>query len=219
MSVHSPDGRPVQDLHEMGSARRRRDGVEANARLTGSTAAVLLVLLAAEGLTILRIRPLLTPHIFIGMLLVPPVLLKMGSTLWRFARYYAGDPEYRRKGPPPLLLRLLGPVVVALTTVVFGTGLALLLGPLSWRSRLLLLHKASFIAWLVVMTLHVLGHLLDTARLAPRDWLRRTRQQVDGAGLRQWAVATSMAMGLVLAFLVVPEIGPWLVAGVPGHGG
>src|SRR6516162_11181634 len=83
-------------------------GVEANARLTGSTAAVLLVLLAAEGVTVLSVHSLLTPHVFIGMLLVPPVLLKVGSTGWRFVRYYRGSGAYRRKGPPPLLLRLLG---------------------------------------------------------------------------------------------------------------
>jgi hypothetical protein len=178
---------------------------------------VLLVLLAAEGLTVLRVRALLTPHVFIGMLLVPPVLLKVGSTTWRFARYYVGSPEYRRKGPPPMLLRLLGPIVVVLTAAVFATGIALLLGPRTWRSQMLLLHKASFVLWLVVMTLHVLGHLLDTARLAPRDWLRRTRHQVRGAGLRQWAIAATVGMGLVLGVLVVPQVGPWLVSGYPAH--
>ena len=88
---------------EPGHSRRRSSdaGVESNARLTGSTAAVLLVLLAAEGVTVLRVGALLTPHVFIGMLLIPPVLLKIGSTGWRFVRYYRGSPAYRRKGPPP----------------------------------------------------------------------------------------------------------------------
>ena len=83
-------------------AERRADaGVAANARLTASNAVVLLVLLAAEGVTLLRVRELLTPHVFIGMVLIPPVLLKVASTGWRFARYYRGTPAYRRKGPPP----------------------------------------------------------------------------------------------------------------------
>ena len=162
-------------------------------------------------------RALLTPHVFIGMLLVPPVLLKMGSTTWRFARYYVGSPEYRRKGPPPMLLRLLGPIVVVLTVAVFATGIALLLGPQGWRSQMLLLHKASFVLWLAAMALHVLGHLLDTARLAPRDWIKHTRRQVRGARLRQWAIATSVGLGLVLGVLVVPRVGPWLASGHPGH--
>jgi hypothetical protein len=204
---------PAEDAPSKG-----RDGPEANARLTASTAVVLFVLLAAEGVTILRIRVLLTPHVFIGMLLVPPILLKMGSTIWRFARYYLGDPAYRRKGPPLPILRLIGPVVVVLTLAVFATGIALLLGPRSWRSELLLLHKASFIVWLGVTGVHVLGHLADTARLAPRDWLRRSRRQVNGAGARQWAVAASLALGLVLAVIVVPRVGPWLVLGHRGRG-
>jgi hypothetical protein len=87
---HAAGRRPLPDLN----------GPEGNARLTGGTGAVLVVLLAAEGVTILRIRGLLTAHVFIGLVLVPPVLLKTGSTLWRFARYYLGDPAFRRKGPP-----------------------------------------------------------------------------------------------------------------------
>ena len=177
------------------------------------------MLLAAEGVTILRIRPLLTPHVFIGMLLVPPVLLKMGSTIWRFARYYLGDPAYRRKGPPLPIFRLIGPVVVVLTLAVFATGIALLLGPRSWRSEMLLLHRASFIIWVAVMAVHVLGHLADTARLAPRDWLRRSRRQVNGAGARQWAIAASLALGLILAVIVVPHIGHWLIIGRRVHRG
>jgi hypothetical protein len=195
----------------------RRDPTEGNARLTASTAAVLFVLLAAEGVTILEVRQLITPHVFIGMLLVPPILLKMGSTFWKFARYYLGAPAYRQKGPPLLALRLLGPLVIVLTLTVMASGIVLLLGPTSWRSTMLTVHKASFILWLGVMTLHVVGHLVDTARLAPRDWLRHTRRQVDGAGLRQWSIAISIALGLILAVLVVPRVGPWLAAGGVHH--
>jgi hypothetical protein len=64
-----------------GRAERRADaGVAANARLTASNAAVLLVLLAIEGVTVLRVRALLAPHVFIGVVLIPPVLLKVAST-------------------------------------------------------------------------------------------------------------------------------------------
>ena len=50
-----------------------RDGVVGNARLTGGAAAILLVLLAIEGATIPLIGRLRGPHIFIGLLLIPPV--------------------------------------------------------------------------------------------------------------------------------------------------
>ena len=89
---------------------RSDQGVESNARLTGATAVVLLILFAVEGATLIGVRAHLDLHVFVGMLVIPPVLLKIGSTTWRFARYYSGSPPYRRKGPPPVLLRMLGPL-------------------------------------------------------------------------------------------------------------
>ena len=212
--VNHGASQPTTDEHRL-DEEEPDQGVEANARLTAMTAAVLLLLLVAEGLTILRVRALLTPHVVIGMLLVPPVLLKIGTTSWRFARYYLGDPEYRRKGPPPVLLRLLGPFVVLLTVAVLGTGIALILSPTTGRSQLLLLHKATFVLWFGAMTLHVLGHLLDTARLAPRDFYWRTRAQVHGASARQWLIVGAVVIGGILALAVAPKIGPWQAAG-PG---
>jgi len=212
--VHHGTSQPTTDEHLL-DEEEPGEGVEANARLTAMTAAVLLVLLAAEGLTILRVRALLTPHVVIGMLLVPPVLLKIGTTSWRFARYYLGDREYRRKGPPPLLLRLLGPFVVVLTVAVLGTGIALIFSPGAGRSQWLFLHKATFVLWFGAMTLHVLAHLLATVRLAPRDFCSRTRAQVHGASVRQWLIVGAVAIGGILALAVVPKIGPWQAA---GHG-
>ena len=194
------------------------EGVEGNARLTGTTAAVLLVLFAAEGVTVLRVRSLLTAHVVLGMLVLPPVLLKVGSTLWRFARYYLGAPEYRRKGPPPAGLRLLGPLVVVLTLVLLASGIALLLAPTGVRPPLLQLHQVSFVLWFCVMTVHVLAHIAETARLVPRDLYRRTRRQVRGAGARQWAVLGALALGMLLAMVTAPLVGPWLSGSAAGHG-
>src|ERR1700722_7316568 len=157
--------------------RRADAGAAGNARLTAANAAVLLVLLAAEGFTVLRVRQLLSPHVFIGVVLIPPVLVKVASTTWRFARYYTGVPAYRRKGPPPVLLRLLGPVVVILTLVLLFSGVGLLLVSRPWLPLLLKVHKASFVLWSCAMSVHVLAHLGEVFRLAPRDWLRRTPRE------------------------------------------
>jgi len=108
------------------------------------------------------------------------------------------------------LLRLLGPFVVVLTIAVLGSGIALLLGPPSIRSEMLQLHKATFILWLGAMTLHVLGHFVDTTRLAPRDFFWRTRSQIRGAGTRQWVLVGSLCVGLLLGVAVAPKVGPWL---------
>jgi len=190
----------------------RRFGTEANARLTSSTALVLLVLLAIEGVTVLQVRSLLTLHVFIGMLLVPPVLVKLGSTFWRFAKYYTGSREYREKGPPPVALRLLGPFVAILTITLFASGILLLFVPLNWRGNLLLLHQASFVLWFACMTIHVLGHVTETVQLSTRDWVRRTRVTVAGSRWRRLAITTSLGCGVVLAFVTIPSVGPWLSA-------
>lgn len=193
-------------------------GVEGNGRLTAMLGVLLLVLLAIEGATILRVGPLLTWHVVVGMILVPVILLKVGSTSWRFAKYYLGSSGYRRRGPPPALLRLLGPFVVATTVAVIGTGIALLLAPASLRNELLLLHKVTFVLWFAAMTIHVLGHLLDMARLAPRDFSRRTRRQIRGAGMRQWAIVSAVCIGILLGVAVAPKVGPWLAGRhKPGH--
>jgi len=210
-------GRPDRQNRTARRAKKDDAGVAGNARLTAANAVVLLVLLAVEGVTILRVRQLLTPHVFIGMVLIPPVLVKVASTTWRFVRYYRGAPAYRRKGPPPVLLRLLGPVVVILTLVLLASGVGLLLVSPSWMSLLLKVHKASFILWFGAMTVHVLGHLGEVLRLAPRDWLRRTRRDVTGAGLRQWLTAASLVAGVLLGFLLLSRVGPWL-ASVPNAG-
>lgn len=200
-------------------ARRRpgQEGPERNSRLTAMTAVVLLIILAAEGATLLSVRTLLNWHIFFGMLVVPPVVLKLASTSYRFARYYLGSPAYRRKGPPPPLLRLLGPLVAVSTISLLASGIALVVvnHASSWQGRLLLLHKASFVIWFGAMTLHVLGHIAETARVAPRDWARSSRER--GAGVRQWLVATSVAAGVPLGIALMGQAGPWLSAFYSHH--
>jgi hypothetical protein len=181
-------------------------GPEGNARLTGMTAVVLLVLLAVEGLTLLSLQSFLSWHIVVGMLLVPVVLLKLASTGWRFARYYRGSPAYRETGPPVLPLRLLGPVVVAATVGLFTTGVALAVrGP--GGGLLLLLHKASFVVWLGACGIHVLGHVARIPRLVMPDL--RGGEGVGASRLRLGAVAAAVVAGAILAVLTVPLIGPW----------
>jgi hypothetical protein len=208
------DDRPeIEHRPRRASVRRtRRFGAEANARLTSSTALVLLVLLAIEGVTVLQVRSMLTLHVFVGMLLVPPVLVKLASTFWRFAKYYSGSREYREKGPPPVALRLLGPFVALLTVILFASGILLLVGPVAWRGTTLLAHQASFVLWFGAMTIHVLGHFKETISLSTKDWVRRTRVRVAGSRWRRLAITSSITGGLVLAAVTVPYVGPWLGA-------
>jgi hypothetical protein len=210
-------------------ARHRRraastGGVAGNERLTAMTGFALLVLFAAEGVTLLRIHQLLTLHFFVGMLLLGPVALKVGATGYRFVRYYAGAWPYVRKGPPALPMRLLGPLVMVTSLAVLGTGVALaVVGP--GNSQWIFLHKASFVLWFGVMAIHVLVYAPRLPRLllggqAPartgigrtsferagleRTGLERTGFERAGAVLggraaRWLLLAASLACGLLLA--------------------
>ena len=102
-------------------------------------------------------------------MLIPPVGLKLASTGYRFARYYTRDKAYVLAGPPQFLMRALGPFVIAATVVLFGSGVALIaLGP--GDGWIVNLHKASFIAWLGVTGVHVLGHVFHIPGLAAADF-------------------------------------------------
>src|SRR5215472_15517983 len=167
-----------RDEDDYGRADGATGGAGGNERLTGLTGMVLLVLFAAEGVTILAVRQMLTLHFFLGMLLIGPVLLKLCSTIYRFTRYYAGDAEYRRKGAPALPLRVLGPFVILTSLAVIGTGVMLALtGPGSgiW----LLAHKAAFVLWFGAMTIHVLAYAWWLPRLVGTDLVRQAGYRAE----------------------------------------
>jgi hypothetical protein len=142
----------------------RRADPAGNERLTAMTGAVLLVLFAAECLTLLNIGNLLTLHVFLGMLLLGPAGLKTGSTLWRFTRYYTGAAAYVRKGPPAPLQRVTGPFVILTTVAVLGTGIMLAVegpGNGSWGR----LHHLSFFLWVVVIVIHLASYVPKLPRM------------------------------------------------------
>jgi hypothetical protein len=187
---------------------RKFGGADGNARLTGTVGVVLIALLAVEGVTILFIRPLISMHVFVGLLLVPPVALKLASTGWRFARYYTRCPEYVTKGPPQFLLRVLvAPVVVASTLVVFGTGVAMLVVR-PRAGQLVGLHKAAFIVWFVSTGIHVLAYLTRLPRLVLGDW--RPSLRLPAARLRVGLVATSVVTGAIFAAATLADADDWI---------
>jgi hypothetical protein len=169
---------------------------------------VLTGLLAAEGVTIVHMRGLTSAHMFIGMVLIPPVLLKLASTGYRFVRYYAGSRPYRAKGPPMLALRLLAPVLVATTIAVLATGV-LLLAPGHKSGTLLEIHKVSFVVWGVVFALHFLAYVPRVLRSLRADWAAARRDVVPGAGLRGMLLAGAMGGGAALAISLLPAMRGW----------
>jgi hypothetical protein len=183
--------------------------VQRNALITHVAAAVLTILLLAEGVTLLDMRGLLHAHMFIGLVLIPPVLLKMASTGYRFARYYTGAAAYREKGPPRLLLRVLAPALVATTAMIFASGVWLLL--LGHHSDFVLtVHKVSFIVWSGIFGVHFLAYLPTAARsLAGTLTAGRTGARAAGSRVAAALALSSVGAGLVVALALLTRIGAW----------
>jgi hypothetical protein len=231
----------VIETHASPRARRRllAGGTEGNERLTVITGWLLIVLLAVLGVTIVFIGQLMWLHLFLGLLLIGPVALKLASTGYRFARYYTANPPYRRKGPPAPVLRALGPVLAGLTIAVLASGVALLvIGPgSSTRDTLVLVHKVSFIAWVVFTVVHILGHLPELVRFnrvsrRARTEISALRAEIPGlggpadppltesipGGWARWAsIAVAMVLGLGLAGAFIPQFGTWTAPGARHH--
>ena len=166
-------------------------GPAGNAQLTAWLGLTLLVLFLAELVTLLNVRGLINWHLTFGLLLIPPALAKIATTGWRIARYYTGAQIYQRAGPPPLLLRLLGPLVILSTLALLGTGVALtavgpdadpLLTVLGLQISALTLHQAAFVVWAVATGLHVLARFLPAVHLAATS--TREGLRVPGRGRR-----------------------------------
>jgi hypothetical protein len=174
-------------------------GVTANARLTTLTGAVLLVLLFLEGATVLSVGRFITPHIVIGVLLIGPVALKLGSTGYKIVRYYTGSAAYVVAGPPPILRRLLAPVVMVTTVALLGSGVLVMLAGPGSSSRMLFLHKASFVLWFAAMAIHVLLHLGRVARGVGAEFSSPSVSALPGRGLRALLAAASLVVGSGLA--------------------
>ena len=209
------DLRPGRAAQTDSPGRRFLGGAVGNNRLTSLLGVILLVGLAVEGATIPSLNSLLSVHIFVGMLLLGPVALKLASTGYRVARYYAGGREYVRLGPPlPLMRFVVAPVLVLSTLVLFGSGVALLAVP--HRGAILGLHKASFIVFFGAMTIHVLSYTPRALRHTLADLGGRLP---GGNRLRLALAVAALAAGVMIAILTYPLAHAWFHAHGFARGG
>ena len=186
-------------------------GAEGNERLTAMTGALLLVGFAIEGVTVLEVHRLLFLHFLVGLLLIGPVTLKIASTMYRFVRYYTGSAPYVRKGPPSPVLRLLGPLVILTSVGVLGTGV--LLAVVGRSGPWLFLHKASFVLWFGVMTIHVLNYAPRLPRMLGARAERGGRGSPVRGGPTRWLLlAASLAVGVGVAAVTMQMSAKWGVS-------
>lgn len=181
-----------------------------NGRTTALAGAVLLVLFLIEIVTVLSLRGLLRVHVLVGVLLVGPLVVKLGSTGYRFVRYYTGSPAFVRRGPPRPALRILAPLLLVTTLVVIGTGIALLIIGPTQAGLLVDVHGISTLLWLPMLAIHVFAY----TRLVPRhiadDWRKRPAEQIPGRGLRLGMILGAVMVGALAAILVLPSAASWI---------
>jgi len=195
----------------------RRNGNEqseviGNERITALAGAVLFVLLLVEIVSAAILHTLMPIHVFVGVLLTGPLVVKLGSTGWRFLRYYTGSPTFVRRGPPYLALRIMAPLLIATTILVIGSGIGLVItGPRS-TGLLLPLHGFSVLVWLPLIAIHVFAHILRVPRLVTDDWSNSSGKSLAaGRGLRLGTNLGALLAGVVAAILLFPGAAPWTV--------
>jgi hypothetical protein len=181
-----------------------------NERLTAIVGIALLILTVVELATIpLGVHRFMSLHVFVGFVLIPPIVLKLASTGWRFARYYTGTNAYVTQGPPRLPMRLLAPFLVAATIVLFASGVAMgvLHGqPLSVARRL---HGPASVIWLVLVGIHVVVYMQCALSSSAEDATAFVRA-VRGARARVYLLATAIVSGVVLGIATVPAQHHWV---------
>jgi hypothetical protein len=190
---------------------RKRLNPDGNERLTAVVGLVVLALSVVELATIVfGLHRFLSLHVFVGLVLVPPVLLKLASTGWRFARYYTGSEPYRLKGAPQLPMRLLAPLLVAATVVLLGSGVAM--GIVHGQSLAVArrLHGPASVLWLILIGVHVLVYLKRALLSSTQEMAVSSRPRVRGARVRTYLLAAAVGAGIVLGAVTLPVQHNWL---------
>lgn len=181
-------------------------GVVGNERLTAQAGAVLLVLSLVVTATAAYAHGLLPIHIFVGVLFIGPLAEMVGSTGYRFLRFYTGSAAFVRRGRPRLALRILAPLLLVSTFLVVASGLALL-----WAgSRFVVVHVFTALFWLPIITLHAFAHTPSVPRLIGDDWRPAISRAMAGRGLRLGVTLLALVAGLIAAVLVQPSAAPML---------
>lgn len=154
--------------------------IERNKRITALAGIVLFVLIIAELVITANIDGLRSEHIFVGVLLAGPLVVKMCSTGFRFFRYYTKSPEFVRAGPPNILLRLLAPFLVIITILVFISGFELALGGHAHERLFHKIHTVGVTLWLPLLAVHIYAYIRKATGRIAYDWTSKSKYRVPG---------------------------------------
>jgi amino acid permease len=130
---------------------------------------------------------------------------------YRFAIYYLGAPDFKHAGPPELLLRVIGPLLVITTVVLMASGIVLLYARPDtptvafWLS----IHRDDFIAWFALMVFHALVYVRRAVGTSGNDLRYMRYHFLIGRQGRLISIALAIVIGLLLAWAVFPAVAHW----------
>jgi hypothetical protein len=105
---------------------------------------------------------------------------------------------------------VLGPLLVATTLVVVGSGIGLMVtGPRN-AGALLPLHGFSVLVFLPLMAIHLVAHILATPRLVADEWSTVSAALAPGRGIRMGVNLGALVLGVLGAILLLPTTTPWI---------
>jgi hypothetical protein len=195
----------------------KRFPIERNKRITAIAGTVLFVLIIAELVITANLDGLRSEHIFVGVLLAGPLVVKICSTGYRFFRYYTKSPEFVRSGPPNILLRVLAPFLVVMTILVFISGFGLAFGGHAYEGLFHKVHTVSVTLWLPLLGVHIYAYIRKAFGLIKYDWTSQSKYRVPGRegrlGINVAAIILSGVAGIILSPLKFGKHGHWELPG------
>lgn len=177
--------------------------IERNKQMTAIAGTMLFILIIIELIITANLGGLISEHIFVGVLLTGPLVVKMCSTGYRFFRYYTKSPEFLKAGPPNLLLRLLAPFLVVTTILVFISGFGLVLGGQAHRGLYFKIHAASVALWLPLLAVHIYAYIRKIPSMVANNINGKPQFKVPGRKGR---------IGINLIILILSGIAAFIIS-------
>jgi hypothetical protein len=194
----------MQNRKEISTDENKRFPIERNKRMTAIAGTILFVLIIVELVITANLNELLSEHIFIGVLLSGPLVIKMFSTGYRFFRYYTKSPDFVRAGPPNILLRLLAPFLVVITILVFVSGFGLVLGGHAHEELFFKIHAVSVALWLPLLAVHIYAYIRKASGLIANDWTGKSKTRVPGREGRLGINVAAIIVSGIAAIIMTP---------------
>jgi hypothetical protein len=188
----------LQEIYD----KKKTPTIDRNERITAIAGAVLFVFIIIELLITANLHGLITEHIFVGVLLSGPLVVKMFSTGYRFFRYYTKSSDFVRKGPPNIILRLLAPFLVLSTVLVFISGFGLAFGHDDGLFGKI--HSISVALWIPLTAVHAYAYIRKVPRLIGSDWNKQSKYQMPGRIARLGINIAGLMAGAIAAIVLLP---------------